>query len=181
MLIRQPEQSSAIFPGARSLVGVCKAGRQDETRRFINTLRASCSRQIATLARDTAISPNDSLLTELRQLEKKMGLVLTLVSQDIPADLLSHPVQRFRLGDHPGDESERDGRSECSRGETAARSLEATSRRLLRGQLILLIGQAWSTGSTRVVRCIQWTFRRDPKEEVAIIRSVIHLVIRKRA
>lgn len=35
--------------------------------------------QISNLAQLTAASPNESLLAELRSLEKKMGLVLTLV------------------------------------------------------------------------------------------------------
>ncbi len=39
--------------------------------------------QIANLARLTAESPNEPLLAELRTLEKKMGLVLTLVSQSL--------------------------------------------------------------------------------------------------
>ena len=38
--------------------------------------------QISELAKLTAENPNDSLLTELRDLEKKMGLVLTLVRRD---------------------------------------------------------------------------------------------------
>jgi DASH complex subunit DAD3 len=43
--------------------------------------------QIAGLAKLTSESPNESLLAELRELEKKMGLVLTLVSawDDLPA------------------------------------------------------------------------------------------------
>jgi hypothetical protein len=37
------------------------------------------------LAKATAENPNESLLAELRVLEKKMGLVLTLVSQHVAA------------------------------------------------------------------------------------------------
>jgi hypothetical protein len=36
--------------------------------------------QISNLAKLTSENPNESLLAELRLLEKKMGLVLTLVS-----------------------------------------------------------------------------------------------------
>lgn len=36
--------------------------------------------QVDTLAKETADNPNDGLLNDLRALEKKMGLVLTLVS-----------------------------------------------------------------------------------------------------
>jgi hypothetical protein len=36
--------------------------------------------QVDALAKDTAENPNDKLLDDLRVLEKKMGLVLTLVS-----------------------------------------------------------------------------------------------------
>jgi hypothetical protein len=39
--------------------------------------------QISNLAKLTAEDPNESLLSELRVLEKKMGLVLTLVSNFI--------------------------------------------------------------------------------------------------
>lgn len=39
--------------------------------------------EISNLARLTAEDPNESLLAELRVLEKKMGLVLTLVSARI--------------------------------------------------------------------------------------------------
>jgi hypothetical protein len=42
-----------------------------------------CRLQIDNLAKETAENPNDKLLHDLRALEKKMGLVLTLVR--IPA------------------------------------------------------------------------------------------------
>ncbi len=35
--------------------------------------------QVDTIAKETAIKPNEALLSDLRALEKKMGLVLTLV------------------------------------------------------------------------------------------------------
>jgi hypothetical protein len=40
-------------------------------------------KQVDVLAKATAENPNESLLAELRVLEKKMGLVLTLVSQRV--------------------------------------------------------------------------------------------------
>lgn len=46
--------------------------------------------QISNLARLTAEDPNEALLAQLRTLEKKMGLVLTLVSSIY---LSSHDVQ----------------------------------------------------------------------------------------
>ncbi|KIS00708.1 hypothetical protein L804_02129 [Cryptococcus deuterogattii 2001/935-1] len=39
-------------------------------------------KRAANLAKLTAESPNESLLTELRTLEKRMGLVLTLISEE---------------------------------------------------------------------------------------------------
>lgn len=48
------------------------------------------------LAKETAENPNDKLLNDLRVLEKKMGLVLTLVSTLSP----SFPKRRISLPDH---------------------------------------------------------------------------------
>lgn len=39
--------------------------------------------QVDVLAQETAENPNDALLDDLRLLEKKMGLVLTLVSEQV--------------------------------------------------------------------------------------------------
>ena len=39
--------------------------------------------QVDVLAQETAENPNDALLGDLRLLEKKMGLVLTLVSEQV--------------------------------------------------------------------------------------------------
>ena len=64
-------------------MGVCQIGRQDQAREYdlVNGVKLRSNRkQIANLARLTAESPNDQLLSDLRALEKKMGLVLTLVS-----------------------------------------------------------------------------------------------------
>ncbi|GFZ51410.1 hypothetical protein JCM24511_09172 [Saitozyma sp. JCM 24511] len=47
-------------------------------------------KRIAGLAKLTSESPNESLLAELRELEKKMGLVLTLFKASVWAVLMEH-------------------------------------------------------------------------------------------
>lgn len=61
-------------------MGVREIGRQDE-KGNATRLGLRLTIQIASLARETAANPNEDMLVELRQLEQKMGLVLTLVRQ----------------------------------------------------------------------------------------------------
>lgn len=60
-------------------MGVRQAGRQVETSELSCCL-GKLTRQIAALARETSEKPNSDLLVDLRELERKMKLVLTLVS-----------------------------------------------------------------------------------------------------
>ncbi|ORY31301.1 DASH complex subunit Dad3, partial [Naematelia encephala] len=50
-------------------------------------------RRIANLARLTADSPNEDLLSELRVLEKKMGLVLTLYKASVYAVMMDSQAE----------------------------------------------------------------------------------------
>ena len=78
----QYQQRPIVPSGTRSLVGVCQTQRKNKASECTpivpNCLHLTA--QITSLARNTASDPNEALLTELRELEKKMGLVLTLVS-----------------------------------------------------------------------------------------------------
>ena len=83
----QCEQRPTFSTRAGCPVGVCKAWRKDQTGMLVNepyrALIWKPPTQITSLARSTAESPNEPLLAHLRILEKKMGLVLTLVNQTI--------------------------------------------------------------------------------------------------
>ncbi|ORX40785.1 DASH complex subunit Dad3-domain-containing protein [Kockovaella imperatae] len=72
-------------------------------------------KRISNLAKETAETPNESLLTELRDLEKKMGLVLTLfkasvwtVVNDREAELAAKVAQEQAGRYQPQDYEEED-------------------------------------------------------------------------
>ncbi|KAI9633471.1 DASH complex subunit Dad3-domain-containing protein [Dioszegia hungarica] len=68
-------------------------------------------KRISNLAQLTAASPNESLLAELRSLEKKMGLVLTLYKASVWAVMMEQQAaeEEAQQGQHMDNSSEYSG------------------------------------------------------------------------
>ncbi|KAH8084654.1 DASH complex subunit Dad3-domain-containing protein [Filobasidium floriforme] len=84
---------------------------------------AKAIRRVDALARDTADNPNDKLLEDLRVLEKKMGLVLTLFKASVWALITDQEAaEEQRKMEEDRKQRELDERDQNSRNESSRTS-----------------------------------------------------------